>query len=345
MHQSLLLSSKSFGITSNGLAHSVHLEGAVNSLTKILRRVFAILLLLLPLPLVLNPNLVPAVYHQLSNLHSPESGKPSSAQSATLQPVVLWAWERPEDLRFLDPKFMSVAFLAKTIYILPSDSELDTSRSAQFLIRSRLEPLRVPAGVPLIAVVRIETPPSARSASGAGPAPAPLAITAQYSSSLAEEVASEIASLQNLLAVHAIQIDFDATVRQRAFYAALLLGVRRKLPAEFPLSITALASWCIGDPWLKELQPGTIQEAVPMLFRMGPDAANVRNFLRSGQEFPVAYCQNSLGLSTDEAFSTSLLRGNLAGVPPPWRQKRIYVFSPRAWTQSAVDTVLKEWQP
>src|SRR4051794_13626594 len=30
---------------------------------------------------------------------------------------VLWAWERPEDLRFADPKEFAVAFLAQTIFL------------------------------------------------------------------------------------------------------------------------------------------------------------------------------------------------------------------------------------
>jgi hypothetical protein len=125
---------------------------------------------------------------------------------------------------------------------------------------------------------------------------------------------------------------------------SLLSDVRRNLPASFPLSITALASWCIGDSWLERLPPGTIDEAVPMLFRMGPDTAAVWRFLRSGQEFPVAGCQGSLGLSTDESLSNEVLSRHLPGMPSSWRDKRVYVFSPRLWTPSAADFVLKEWQ-
>jgi len=43
-----------------------------------------------------------------------------------------------------------------------------------------------------------------------------------------------------------------------------------------PLSITALASWCAGDPWITGLP---IDEAVPMLFRLGPDTRNIDAFL------------------------------------------------------------------
>jgi hypothetical protein len=198
-----------------------------------------------------------------------------------------------------------------------------------------LQPLRIAPGTPLIAVARIETPSTNHSVS-----PAPF-ITIK----IRERIASEIASLQNIASVRAIQIDFDATTSQHVFYSALLQDVRRKLRREIPLSITALASWCVGDPWLAQLPPGTIDEAVPMLFRMGPDAANVAAFLRSSEEFRVPACRNSLGVSTDEPISQQLLTKQFPGMPAIWHKKRIYVFAPRAWTPSAANAILKEWQP
>src|SRR5438309_12019664 len=36
--------------------------------------------------------------------------------------VVLWAWERPEDLRFIDPQRTGVAFLAATVSISSNGS-------------------------------------------------------------------------------------------------------------------------------------------------------------------------------------------------------------------------------
>src|SRR5687767_16011817 len=61
--------------------------------------------------------------------------------------VILWAWERPEDLTFIDPQKTGVAFLAKTI----------TLRGDKVLVRPRLQPLTLPEGAKTIAVVRIET--------------------------------------------------------------------------------------------------------------------------------------------------------------------------------------------
>jgi len=47
--------------------------------------------------------------------------------------VILWAWERPEDLRFLDHSDQppAVAFLARTLYL----------RGADVLVRPRFQPL------------------------------------------------------------------------------------------------------------------------------------------------------------------------------------------------------------
>jgi len=54
-------------------------------------------------------------------------------------------------------------------------------------------------------------------------------------------------------AVAALQIDFDARRSQRAFYAAILRDLRRRMPPDLPLSIAALASWCSSDDWLGSL--------------------------------------------------------------------------------------------
>lgn len=263
--------------------------------------------------------------------------------SASSPSVVLWAWERPENLRFLEGEDAGVAFLAKTIILGPS-KRLHNETGGSLLVRPRLQPLRVSPATPLIAVVRIETSVSLKLSTYSTPRDSASAVSS-YSAFERESIASEIAELQNFPGVRAIQIDYDATVSERQFYASILSDIRRKLPAAIPLSVTALASWCIGDPWLEHLPRGTIQEAVPMLFRMGPDAGNVAKFLRSGEDFPVASCRGSLGLSTDESLSRELLNRRLPGTSFRAHQKRIYVFSPRAWTASAAESILKEWQP
>jgi hypothetical protein len=277
----------------------------------------------------------------LSNRASHIAERP---QMATLPKLFFWAWERSEDLRFLESKNAGVAFLAKTIYVPAPDEDPRKDAGGSLLIRPRLQPLRVAPGTPLIAVVRIET--------RAGRQPASFFAEDLRSSSQPvftalqnQHLVDQIVDLQSLPNIRAIQIDFDATVSERASYVNLLKDLRYKIPSSLPLSITALASWCIGDPWLEQLPPGTIDEAVPMLFRMGPDAANVAKFLRSRDEFRGSACQNSLGLSIDEPLSNVLMKGASPNMPSDWHSKRIYVFAPRAWTQPAAEAVLKEWQP
>lgn len=283
------------------------------------------------------------------HLASSETAPPSPGDPTNrLPPVTLWAWERAEDFRFLSTGRTGVAFLAKAIYLQPQTPAVNSSgeQPASFIVRPRLQPLRITPGTPLMAVVRIEMAAGSQFKTIALPEKqATSASNSPVTPSHRNRLASEIAAMQTLPGVTAIQIDFDAPASEHSFYASLLQDVRARLPASFPLSITALASWCMGDPWLTRLPPGTIDEAVPMLFRMGPDTANVANFLQSGNEFPVASCQTSLGLSTDEPLSKELLSGKLSRSRSPWRGKRIYVFAPRAWSQSAAEKILKEWQP
>lgn len=223
----------------------------------------------------------------------------TQAKSATPS-LVLWAWERPEDLRFLDPTKVGVAFLAGTVRLGPKGMSY----------RPRMQPLQVARETKLVAVVRIET--AGRAALG---------------HEIARQVAREIARAARLPAVVAIQVDFDATVSERAFYRELLLELRRQLPPSMPISITALASWCIGDRWMTGVP---IDEAVPMLFRMGVGRADVTNWMRSGHEFREPACRTSLGISLDERW------------PQVRAERRVYAFSPSPWTERSFEHLVRE---
>ena len=213
--------------------------------------------------------------------------------------VILWAWERPVDLRFIDPRATGVAFLARTIHL----------RANEVVVRPRLQPLDLPEGTSVIAVARVES--DQRSTPG-------------LSTQQTEALAAAIAEMARLPNVSSIQIDFDATRSERTFYHDVILAVRRRLPASVALSITALASWCSDDDWISDLP---IDEAVPMLFRMGPDGRQIRNRIASGEEFPARPCRNSYGISMDEPLR------NLSAA------KRLYVFNPDAWTESSVRAI------
>ncbi len=222
-----------------------------------------------------------------------------ASRGLPLPKIIVWAWERPEDLRFLDARRHGVGFLAGTIYL----------RSDDAILRGRLQPLAVSEHTPLVAVVRIESDRSN-----------PPRLSPNQRLQAANEILS-VASAR----LAGVQIDYDATVSERAFYTALLTEVRAKLPANLPLAITALASWCMDDPWIRSLP---IDEAIPMLFRMGPDHELVMRRLTSGGDFSVKACRASLGLSTDEP---------LARMP---QGRRIYLFHPHAWSAGEFNRAL-----
>ena len=77
---------------------------------------------------------------------------------SAVPPLVLWAWERAEDLRFLDSGRVGVAFLAGTVR-LGADG---------MTFKPRMQPLRVSPQTKLVAVVRIETAARAAHKSARG---------------------------------------------------------------------------------------------------------------------------------------------------------------------------------
>jgi hypothetical protein len=211
--------------------------------------------------------------------------------------VFIWAWERREDLSRIDPRSVGVAFLARTV----------CPREDGVFVRPRMQPLLVPPNTTLIAVVRVE---SGGHASGAD----------------VPRTARAIADAAGMPGVRALQVDFDAVASERVFYRALLQDLRRRVPPQRPLSITALASWCESDGWISGLP---VTEAVPMLFRMGPERYS------AGGDFRGDLCRSSVGISTDELPSR---------IPSG---RRVYVFNPRAWSADQLQAMLRkvgQWQ-
>ena len=224
----------------------------------------------------------------------------SHTAMSALPPVMLWSWERSDDLRFVDPDRFGIAFLAGTLHL---DGD-------HIVFRPRVNALRFPRGAYLMACVRIESDRNSRPA---------------YSDAQRAQAVEAIAHAAALGGVRALQVDFDARASERQFYSALLTDLRKQLRADVPISITALASWCLGDDWISGLP---VEEAVPMLFRMGPDGPRVAGFLADGGDFRTGLCRGSLGLSTDEP---------LTGLPTA---RRIYLFDPHPWTKSALEDAL-----
>jgi hypothetical protein len=210
--------------------------------------------------------------------------------------LMLWAWETPEDLTSIDPHRAGVAFLAREVLL-----------SGDLTVRPRYQPLRVGPGTWLVAVVRIEASPSF----------AP-------DNDIAHRSALAIAEAAQLPKVRALQVDFDATSAQRGFYATVLRDLRHDLPNGFPLSITALVSWCGPNSWLHDLP---VDEAVPMFFRMGGPSAIRATASRNQSVISEPLCSGSIGLSTDEAW------------PAVRPNQRVYMFHTGSWAKDDVARV------
>jgi len=215
--------------------------------------------------------------------------------------IFLWVWERAEDLRFINPDEVGLAILAQTVIV----------EQKGLTVRPRMQPVQYPPGACTIAVVRVETRPSPP----AKPAP-----------ELRERIVKEIISVIERGDSKAVKVDFDALRSERSFYRYLLMDFRVSLPPNVKVSMTALASWCIGDDWISNLP---VDEAVPMLFRLGVDHDLITRRLRSGMGFRDRICKYSAGVSTDE-------------IPPRLGSGlRVYVFSPERWTKDSVKDALK----
>jgi hypothetical protein len=225
----------------------------------------------------------------------------AAARRERLPRLMLWAWERPTDLSYIDPKETGVAFLARSIRL----------HGGEVTVRPRLQSLELPSGTIVIAVARVETDSVDKS---------------ELSTSQREKLSEAIAAMATLPGVSNIQIDFDATQSERQFYRELIIDVRDRLPDNVGLSITALASWCNYDNWFSDLP---IDEAVPMLFRMAGDGKQIANRLSAGNDFIVPQCRNSYGISLDEPHSNLL------------SNRRLFVFNPDAWTESSVRKILE----
>jgi hypothetical protein len=220
--------------------------------------------------------------------------------------IVLWAWERPEDLRALDTKKFAVAFLAQTL----------TLKGDEVVFKPRHQPLEVSPDTKMMAVTRIESQKQTGE-------------RAALSEAQKQKLVDLIMRTTTVGAVSAIQIDFDAASSEREFYRSLLRDLRAKLPDNVPLSMTALASFCVGDRWLDDLP---VDEAGPMFFRMGADDRVIKNMLTSGDDFREPLCRKSYGVATDELFE---MKRDAS--------RRLYIFNDRPWNESSIAGLKEGW--
>lgn len=231
-----------------------------------------------------------ALASSCSSIHESSGSRPKK---------ILWAWERPEDLRSIDPRNIGVAFLSQTLRLENED----------VLRIPRRQPLDVVPTTYLIAVTRIETSRD----------PAKQAV---FSSDQTRKIVDFLKKTLELPNVVELQIDFDAIGSERDPYKRLIIETRRSVGPDARLSITALASWCLGDRWLEDLP---IDEAIPMLFDIGNPEREIRESLAGGNDWPEPKCRSSYGVSINAP--------RVAGLKP---DRTVYYFKSSSWTMNDI---------
>ena len=212
--------------------------------------------------------------------------------------LVLWSWQRQDNVSFVNkntliaPLVGTIAFNGNNFQVFPRSNPLTLETSAQ-----------------LIPVVRLEIKPGFF-----------------IDDKTLEKIIFHILALTQPCKAKEIQIDFDATTSQRSFYAKLLTHLRIALP-NTRLSITALASWCLGDPWIENLP---IDYAVPMVYNLGEDLQSIKRFLLNTKKWKACKCRGYIGLNRKDIFIK---------VPKGWT---IFIFNDEAWTLRSYESLLKE---
>jgi len=171
----------------------------------------------------------------------------------------------------------------------------------------RTHPLVLPVGVRLLPVLHVEAAQDAPDTLSPAQVESIVAAFRRHADEAADGAG-------------AVQLDFEAPRRERASYGLLVARVRAALPARVKLSVTALAHWCAEPDWLDRLP---VDEVVPMLYRLGPHAAQWRARWLHDDPTLAARCRGpALGFATDDPPPAALLR----------RTRRPYWFDESIWS-------------
>ena len=206
--------------------------------------------------------------------------------------LILGAWERPEDLRFAGTTEIAL----QTGFIELTGDTLK-ARGRYFPLKSNQAPATI--------VVHVQIDHAK-----------PL----RWSPQLRAQLAAAVLHYATLTKAPRVQLDFEVRKSEREILLDALTDLRRGLPNNTRLSMTALASWCMFDNWIEQ---APVDEIVPMLFRMKRDGPAIEKSLADGGDFRNPRCRDALAISSDSLIA----RG------PPGR--RVYLFNPRSWTPEA----------
>jgi hypothetical protein len=198
------------------------------------------------------------------------------APRATAAPaLVLWAWERPEDLSSA-PANVEVAAVEGFVQLTGD----------RLWGRARRFPLKTTPGARRIAVVHVQIDESR-----------PLV----WSPALRARTASAVLAYARQPGFDGVQIDFEVPASDRQVLLDLAHDVRAGLPPGTPLSMNALASWCETENWI---DAAPVDEIVPMVFRLGAGGAKLKAKLETGGDFADRRCRGAIGVATDTRLVT-----------------------------------------
>jgi hypothetical protein len=182
--------------------------------------------------------------------------------------TVLWAWERPEDLRAAPPG----AEVAVMVAFVELSGDGLWARARRFRVLTAPDVRR-------IAMVHVQIDPRR-----------PLVWTPE----LRARAAAAVLAFAQPPGYQGVQIDFEVRASERQALIDVVHDVRAALPPGIWLSMTALASWCETETWLADVPA---DEIVPMAFRMGHGGAAIRDKLDAGGDFAEPRCRSAIGVS------------------------------------------------
>ena len=201
--------------------------------------------------------------------------------------LVLWSWQRKDDL----------SFVGKDVVVAPLVASIFVDKNG-VSIQPRTNVLRLAKKAQIIPVIRLEIPSETY-------------VSNDQIDTIIHHVGSFIASCKT----DTVQIDFDAAKSQRPLYKNILEKLHTALP-NIKISITALASWCVGDVWIDKLP---ITHAVPMLYNLGEHADDFKKYFKDNRQWRSKKCRGHIGFEQGDIFTK-----------PP-RGWHVYVFNNNAW--------------
>lgn len=231
--------------------------------------------------------------------------------------LTVWSWDYPQDLTFIKSGTADIAYYAGTMYLHQG--------RLFFQERSKYKPLKISSGVKAYPVIRIETEGKAGHL--------------QNQDEIVAGISRAVLSQEKLQIERAdmpqkIQIDFDAREDERSFYQALLKDLRGKLSRDTRLEITALASWCTGESFIKD---ELCDRQIPMLFSMGVDKKESKK-TRSILAHIDKSRYKTIGISINEPKTNQAVKesGLVAN------STDLYLFSSTPWTKESWKKIQQE---